>query len=359
MAIRESLSVGRRQASAQKLRADVIIRRGAEEAASAFPPLLAEAERLARTVTAGLHGRKRAGPGETFWQHRPYGFGDAASAIDWRQSARAGDRLYVRQNEWEAAAPVWIWRDPSRSLDYRSTIAVPEKSQRADILATALTILLAEAGERIGLIAASRQMVPAPKGASMKAAPNGASMKVAPNGASMKGAPKGASMKAAQPPMRMRSYHGRAAPQRILEALLSENHAPEGRAASPIADTGPGASVVLLSDFYFDPAAQGEALMTFASQGARGVLLQIVDPAEEDFPFAGRVEFQDTESADRLTLGSANARAADYRRAFAAHRAGLADIAARVGWRFIVHRTDAPATSALMGLYAAVARTHL
>ena len=94
------------------------IRRAAEDAAAAFPALMIDAERVAHAGASGLHGRRRAGPGETFWQHRAYTFGDPVSAIDWRQSARAADRLYVRQNEWEAAAAVWIWRDPTRSLDY-------------------------------------------------------------------------------------------------------------------------------------------------------------------------------------------------------------------------------------------------
>ena len=313
-ATQSGFSVGKRKAAMPR---DVAVRRGAEETAGAFPPLLAEAERLAQTVAAGLHGRKRAGPGETFWQHRPYGFGDAASAIDWRQSARAGDRLYVRQNEWEAAAPVWLWRDPSPSLDFTSSTATPEKGRRADVLTTALAILLASAGERIGLITKD----------SAKARP--------------------------------RAVHGRGAPQRILDTLMTENKSADDEPQAPAIETGPGASVVLISDFYFDPAAQGQALMTFAAQGARGVLLQVVDPAEEDFPYKGRVEFQDVESANRLTLGAADARAADYRHAFAAHRASLAAIAARVGWRFIAHRTDAPATTALMALYTAIAGARL
>ena len=95
------------------------VRHGAEEAASLFPALLIEAERIAQTVASGLHGRRRAGPGETFWQHRPYAFGDPVSSIDWRQSARVADRLYIRQNEWEAAAAVYLWRDPSQSLNSR------------------------------------------------------------------------------------------------------------------------------------------------------------------------------------------------------------------------------------------------
>ncbi len=74
----------------------------AEAAGRVLPPLLVEAERLAATVILGDHGRKRAGPGESFWQYRPYSFGDSTQRIDWHKSARS-DRIYIRENEWEAA----------------------------------------------------------------------------------------------------------------------------------------------------------------------------------------------------------------------------------------------------------------
>ena len=67
----------------------------------------------------GVHGRKRSGPGETFWQYRPYSFGDNVQQIDWHRSARS-DRVFIRENEWEAAQSVWLWRDPSASMEYSS-----------------------------------------------------------------------------------------------------------------------------------------------------------------------------------------------------------------------------------------------
>ena len=56
--------------------------------ARALPPLLVEAERIAATVILGEHGHKRAGPGESFWQYRPYSFGDSTQlpAGGWRIS---------------------------------------------------------------------------------------------------------------------------------------------------------------------------------------------------------------------------------------------------------------------------------
>ena len=65
------------------------IRRRAEEAASHLPPLLVKAERVATIVAQGVHGRRRAGVGDSFWQFRRYQPGDPVQSIDWRQSAKA------------------------------------------------------------------------------------------------------------------------------------------------------------------------------------------------------------------------------------------------------------------------------
>src|SRR5262249_30048253 len=78
------------------------LRDRAGEAAAVLPPLLVAAERVAVTVAQGVHGRRRVGQGETFWQFRHYESGDAAARIDWRESAKS-QRLYVRETEWEAA----------------------------------------------------------------------------------------------------------------------------------------------------------------------------------------------------------------------------------------------------------------
>ncbi|GJL90557.1 DUF58 domain-containing protein [Hyphococcus sp.] len=287
------------------------VRHEAERAAALFPAMLLEAERMAQTLSAGLHGRRRAGPGETFWQHRPYGFGDSVSAIDWRQSARAADRLYVRQNEWEAAAAAYLWRDPSHSLDYASRKDGPTKRRRADILLTALTILLSQAGERIGVLSgdAGRES--------------------------------------------RRPFQGRTAPERMLEALHIDQFNDDG-GAPPVTTTPAGARIVLASDFFTAPESIERAVATLAGSGAKGVLLQICDPAEEEFPFEGRVEFRDLESSDRLIFGQTSALASAYKAKFAAHRSALEALAQKNGWAFLAHRTDKPPQTALLALFTAL-----
>src|SRR5918912_921197 len=112
--------------------------------AGRLPRLVLEARRVAATLTSGIHGRRRAGPGESFWQFRPFVTGEAAQRVDWRRSGR-DDRLYVREREWEAAQSVWLWIDRSASMGYVSSLAEAPKIERALVLGKAI------AGDPFGL----------------------------------------------------------------------------------------------------------------------------------------------------------------------------------------------------------------
>src|SRR5690242_20419905 len=94
--------------------------------ARALPRLAIEARRVAQAAAHGLHGRRHAGVGENFWQFRHFNFGEAASRVDWRRSAR-DDHLYVREREWESAHTVWLWADRSASMGFVSTLAQTSK----------------------------------------------------------------------------------------------------------------------------------------------------------------------------------------------------------------------------------------
>src|ERR1700689_4247406 len=118
--------------------------------AASMPRLILEARRVAATVIHGLHGRRRAGPGENFWQYRRFVSGEPAARVDWRRSAR-DDHLYVREQEWEAAHTVWLWPDRSPSMAFASKDARDSKLERALIVAFALAELLVEGGERVGI----------------------------------------------------------------------------------------------------------------------------------------------------------------------------------------------------------------
>src|SRR6266702_7046920 len=122
----------------------------ARSLAATMPRLILEARRVAATVIHGLHGRRRAGPGENFWQYRRFVSGEPASRVDWRRSAR-DDHLYVREQEWEAAHTVWIWPDRSPSMYFASPLVRDSKLYRTLVIALALAEVLVEGGERVGI----------------------------------------------------------------------------------------------------------------------------------------------------------------------------------------------------------------
>ena len=275
----------------------------AKEAAANLPDLLVEARRVASTVAAGWHGRRRPGPGETFWQFRPFDFGEPARRIDWRRSAR-DDTLLVREREWEAAHTVFLWVDRTASMRAKSRLALASKEERAVVLMLALADLLGRGGERIGLL----------------------------------GGP---------PPTARRN-----AADRIAEHLLETS---PGVRLPDLQGVRRNADVVLIGDF-LDPLEEWAPLFaTLASRGARTHLVQVLDPVEERFPFGGRTRFVDPESGVALLVGKAEAWASGYLETLAAHKAALQTEARRLGSGLIVHHTDTSAAPALLALRAALA----
>lgn len=283
------------------------LRSEAETLAARFPPLLVEAEHVAATVAQGVHGRRRVGIGESFWEYRRYRDGDSPAQIDWRRSART-PHLFVRQNEWEAAESVWLWRDASASMGYRSGDKIPTKLERATVLTLAAASLLIRGGERI------------------------------------------ARLSDGHPPA-----NGRVALRRIAYAF-GEDQA-EGTEMPRREPLPKFSQIVLMSDFLVTNAElEGwlALLDYYGTRQVRGHILQVLDPAEEEFPFAGRVRFQDPEIDLDLLIGRSEQMADAYRTRLAAVRSALIEKARRIGWTVSTHRTDRPPQTALLSLFAAL-----
>lgn len=269
--------------------------------ASLVPDLLVEARRIVNTVIAGWHGRRKRGIGENFWQFRPYVEGDS-SRIDWRRSAR-DDHIYVRDREWEAAHTVWLWADPSPSMLFKSTGAGVSKQSRALVLALAMAELLSRSGERIAW------------------------------------------------PGLTDPFTARDGAERIAARLA---HAATLPARPDLSGIRRFADIVIVSDF-LDPVEETIAwLDALARRGARAHLVEVADPAEENFPYAGRTEFTDPETGEKLTAGRAEVLGDAYRRLYLARREELAAWCKRLGWSFTVNHTDRLASEALVRLHMAM-----
>ncbi len=282
--------------------------RRAEALAIRLPPLLIAAERVAATVAQGVHGRRRVGQGDSFWQFRRYVAGDPLGRIDWRQSAKSGrpapDGWFVRETEWEAAQTICLWRDSSASMRWHSRETTIEKRERASLLLLALASLLLRGGERVML---------------MK------------DGA--------------------RPLAGRTALDR-LAIDLDLDQAEEG--VPPRIRLPRHATIVLIGDF-LSPLEDIQAVVgALSSLPARGYLLQVLDPAEALLPYDGRIRFRGVEQdGDTLIPRVSGVRDA-YMDRLRAQQEGLASICAAAGFGFGVHRTDHPPEAALLTLYTAL-----
>jgi len=265
-----------------------------------MPRLVLEARRIAATIIHGLHGRRRAGTGENFWQYRRFLSGEPAHRVDWRRSAR-DDHLYVREQEWEAAHTVWIWPDRSASMVFSSSLAADTKLDRALVVAFALAEVLVEGGERIGV------------------------------------------------PGIMRPTANRNVIERMAEALV---HDPTERTSLPASFApSPLAEIVVLSDLWSPIGDVHSTIAQLSATGAHGHVVQIVDPAEETFPYSGRIEFFEPEGAGVITAGRAETWRAEYEARVQRHRDEIRAETDRLGWSFAIHRTDRPATDLLLWLH--------
>lgn len=278
------------------------LRARAETLGQSLPALLAEAEHLAATLMLGEHGRRRAGQGDEFWQYRPAHAGDPTRAIDWRRSALS-DAHFVRQREWQAAQSVTVWIDGARSMTFTGDTARAPKRDRARVLGLALSVLLLRGGERVGLSG----MTPKP---------------------------------------------GRAQLLALLETLEAVETADYG--APDVAGMVSHGRAVFISDFLgkLDPV---EASLTAAAdRGVRGVLLQVLDPAEEDFPYQGRTIFESMQGSIRHETQSAGDLRDRYLARLAERKDHLTRLAAAMGWHYHCHHTGQQAQSALLWAYRAL-----
>mgnify|MGYP000551380317 CR=1 FL=1 len=278
----------------------------AERLSRAYPPLLIEADRVAHTVAQGLHGRRRAGVGETFWQFRQYRPGDETARIDWRRSGRS-DSLFVRENEWEAANTVWLWVNLDKGMGFHSHLSHTTKAERAGVLTLALAQLMISAGERVGIMGAE----------------------LAPS-------------------------HHRLTLRRLAAWLVEHGSDPgagDEDGLPPVMRLQRFSNLVLVSDFLVEPDALAERLSMLAARDVRGHLIQVLDPAEETLPYEGRKEFAEMGGPLKLMIGRTESLRGAYRQRLAAHRDALKELARRLGWSFTVHHTDQPPQRALLTLY--------
>src|SRR5262249_4017808 len=268
--------------------------------AASLPRLVLEARRIAANVIHGLHGRRRAGSGESFWQYRRFVSGEPAQRVDWRRSAR-DDHLYVREQEWEAAHTIWLWPDRSPSMAFASRDVPDSKLERALVVPFALAELLVAGGERVGI------------------------------------------------PGLLNPTASRSVIDRMAQAIVHDDAArlslPPSFVPSALAE------IVVLSDFWSPIADIRNMLAGLSASGAHGTLVQIVDPAGETFPYSGRIEVVEPEGFGAIPAGRAERWADDYVARVALHRDQIRAETNKLDWLFTTHTTSRSAAELLLFLH--------
>jgi len=194
-------------------------------------------------------------------------------------------------------------------MDWRSSKKWPTKQDRASVLSMALCSLLMRAGERCAVMGESEH----PRA-------------------------------------------GRVGLERIARRLALSKGDPKNLDARLPAFT----RMVIASDFLDPTETWRERLARFADRRAKGVMLHIIDPAEREFPYRGRVEMRIPGKSllPPLLVGRAEHARESYKLKFAAHNAAIEQLAGRLGWAYIRPETDKPANTALTALYMAIDGAH-
>ncbi|MCB9996473.1 MAG: DUF58 domain-containing protein [Rhodospirillales bacterium] len=265
-------------------------RHKAEEAVAGLPDFIAAAEKAAASILSGEHTQRKPGMGEKFWQYREYDPSDRPQDIDWRQSAK-GDRVYVREKEWQTTQTAMIWCQHNANMDFASRKTLPSKQDTAMILALAFGLLLSRAGEQI------------------------------------------APLEGAAPPGR-----SALAVQKLGEQLL-ENHTGD-LPGNKLRSIPKRSSMILIGDF-LSPMEQIEEIFDLLAAPAENALVvQVLDPAELSLPYDGRVVFSRADQAERHTVDNVESIRSAYQQRMRDHMEALKHYCKKHRWHWLLHSTD-------------------
>ncbi len=271
--------------------------------AGSLPGLLLEADKVAKSFMKGVHGRRKVGTGEAFWQFREWTQGDSSRDVDWRQTAKRDD-VFIRQKEWEASQAAYLYRDASASMEFTSSKKTASKKDYAELLMMALSITMLNGGEQVGLLGVD---MPLQTGVSSAA--------------------------------------------KIVNYIPEQDHFNDSGERVPS-----NSQVVLISDFYFPTEELCKYCKTLAAKKVKGLLVQVYDEAEKTLPYKGKINFIDPENKEsHRILPHVEAVRDEYIEKFLKHQNDLEKMASSIGWKFLSFNSKNKPEKALLDMYEQLA----
>lgn len=273
--------------------------------------LLGRLDLAYRRPQSGLYAGERRSPraarSPEFADFRPYVSGDDFRQIDWRAFARF-EKLMLRLYVAEEEACLNVVLDSSTSM----ALGEPSKWPAARRLAAALSFLGLTAMDRVQVGELGGRHLPS-----------------------------------------LRGRDGVARIWRFLEELDTEGRATPDE-LQRLRWPRPGLTVVV-SDFLVENVNWTSALASLRARRQEPVLWQVLAPDEENPAISGDLKLIDAESSRARELTITPRLQGEYRRALAAHRAGLLHSAQAVGGRFLHSSSrDGLEATMLVGLRAGV-----
>jgi uncharacterized protein (DUF58 family) len=275
-------------------------------------------ELVAKTVVdgfvAGLHRSPDFGFSQEFAEYRAYSPGDDLRHVDWNVFART-DRAYLKRYRGETNTMLTVLLDASASMAYTSHGT--SKLDYARFLAASLCYLAHQQRDAGGLIVFDDEI-----------------------------------RSYVRPSSRQGQLH------RILNTINLAEPGTRTYFAKPFLHfqemSFRRGIVVVLSDFYADPAVIVKNVEPLRFRGNEVVLFHVLDPEEVRPTLSGPVLLVDMETDDTLEV-SPDYAAHEYREKVQAHIAALKAEAEKVGLDYFLAVTDRPLDAALRE-YLAVRR---
>ena len=222
------------------------------------------AKAMVEGYLSGRHRSHQRGSSIEFHEFRQYVPGDDLARVDWRVFAR-NDKLFLRTFEQETNLECHIFLDCSASMGFPENTARLSKLEYASFFAAALAWWVVSKNDRVSLTLFDDGI--------------------------RKFLPPGSTRKHLNDLLNTLENNHPGSGTSITETLA--------RAQPLLKRKG---TLVVLSDFFADPAALFRALNPYIHRGFRIHLFHILDPAELQLDDRGLSRFIDMESNDQLTV---------------------------------------------------------
>lgn len=277
-------------------------------------------------AVTGSHRSPFQGFAAEFAEHREYAPGDDLRYVDWKVYGRS-DRVFVKQFEEETNFVCQVLLDASESMQYRSESVEFSKLEYAKRIAAAISYVVVKQQDAVGLVTFDRAVIQTVRPGSQPAHWKQLSHVLEETG-----------IRSQETGDRKQETGGGR-----LEAEASE---PDGQFSTlvlaEIAERLPKRGVViLLSDLFTDAVALISELKRFRHRKHDVRVWQIIDPAEEEFPFDDPTLFHGLEGWADVSVEPRLLRAA-YQKEFLSHRELLRRQCRNLSIDFTVLRTDMP-----------------